>query len=397
MGPTQSPAGRAQFGPAGGLMEKPVRMSKAPVATSNAVWFLVGPFDSAETVRHQPIYTFPFLIGRRQDLPLSLSCKTISTVHAEISEGSPALMIRDLGSTNGTYVNGSRVKEPVVLNEDDLVQFANLPFRIRMHKTEESSHTIRESACDQALALVLFDKLMTEHAVTPFLQPIVRLNDRATLAYEVLARSRLFGLETPKDMFGVAQQLNLEVELSTMLRWEGVQVTRAMEPPPHLFLNTHPLELADQKLGDSLERLRENWPDQGMTLEIHESAVTQATRLTDLRSLLKRLDIKLAFDDFGVGQSRLNDLAEIAPDYVKFDMSLIRGIDSATPQRQQVLAALVQMVRNLGITSLAEGVETDAEDQACRQMGFDLAQGFLFGRPAPPLNFSAGHKGPKAL
>ena len=78
-----------------------------------------------------------------------------------------------------------------------------------------------------------------------------------------------------------------------------------------------------------------------------------------MRLLLKRLDIKLAYDDFGVGQSRLNELAEVAPDYVKFDMSLIRGIDSATPQRQQVLAALVQMVHNLGITSLAEGVETD--------------------------------------
>ena len=59
---------------------------QTPVISANAVWFLVGPFDSAETVRHMPIYTFPFLIGRRQDLPLSLSCKTISTVHAEITE-----------------------------------------------------------------------------------------------------------------------------------------------------------------------------------------------------------------------------------------------------------------------------------------------------------------------
>jgi EAL domain-containing protein (putative c-di-GMP-specific phosphodiesterase class I) len=145
--------------------------------------------------------------------------------------------------------------------------------------------------------------------------------------------------------------------------------------------------LADQKLGQSLERLRENWPDQPLTLEIHESAVTKAARMTQLRSLLKRLDIKLAYDDFGVGQSRLNDLAEVAPNYVKFDMSLIRDIDSATPQRQQVLATLVQMVRNLGITSLAEGVETAAEDATCQQMGFDLGQGFLYGRPAPPRDF----------
>src|SRR5208283_5223334 len=100
-----------------------------------------------------------------------------------------------------------------------------------------------------------------------------------------------------------------------------------------------------------------------LTLEIHESAVTKGARLAQLRSLLKRLEIKLAYDDFGVGESRLNDLAEVAPDYVKFDMSLIRNIDSATSQRQQVVAALVQMVLNLGIISLAEGVETEGEDE----------------------------------
>lgn len=352
--------------------------------SANAVWFLIGPFDSAMTLRHMPIFTFPYLIGRRKDLPLSLSCNTVSTVHAEIVESSNALVVRDLASTNGTYVNGRRVKEPVALAEDDLVQFANLPFRVRMQSSDDNSHTIRESACDRALALVLFDKLMSEHAVAPFLQPIIDLKDRRILAYEVLARSRLFGLEMPEDMFGVAQQLNLEVELSTMLRWEGVRVSRKMSPLPHLYLNTHPRELPDQKLDESLVRLRENWPDQPLTLEIHESTVTRGLRLAQLQSVLKSLDIKLAYDDFGVGQSRLSELAEVAPDCVKFDMSLIRDIDTATPQRQQVVATLVQMVRNLGIAPLAEGVETVGEDETCRQMGFDLGQGFLYGRPAAP-------------
>jgi len=362
-------------------------MPSASVTVANAVWFLVGPYDSEEVVRHMPVYTFPFLIGRRRDLPLSLSCKTVSTVHAEITQVGRALVIRDLGSTNGTYVNGSPVQEPVVLAEDDLVQFANLPFRVRMQSTEDNPHTVRESAGDRALALVLFDKLMSDRAVTPFLQPIINLKDHQIVAYEVLARSRLFGLETPGNMFGVAHQLDLEVELSTMLRWEGVRVTQSMAQPPHLFLNTHPRELAKEELGHSLERLRENWPDQALTLEIHESAVTEGARLDPLRSLLQRLDIKLAYDDFGTGESRWNDLAQVAPDYVKFDMSLIRDIHTATPQRQQVLATLVQMVQKLGITSLAEGVETTGEDETCRQMGFDLGQGYLYGRPAPPREF----------
>ena len=211
------------------------------------------------------------------------------------------------------------------------------------------------SASDRALALVLFDKLMTEHAVTPFLQPIVEMKDRRTVAYEVLARSRLFGLEMPRDMFGVAQQLNLEVELSTMLRWEGVQVDAEHAAAAALVSQHASPRVARSEARPVAGALRENWPDQALTLEIHEAAVTKGARLAELRLLLKRLDIKLAYDDFGVGESRLNELAEVAPDYVKFDMSLIRDIDSATPQRQQVVASLVQMVRNLGITSLGRG------------------------------------------
>ncbi len=348
------------------------------------MWFLVGPFDSAETLRHMPIYTFPFLIGRRPDVTLALSCKTISSTHAEINQVGRTMVLRDLGSTNGTFVNGRRVREPVTLAEDDLVQFANLPFRVRVQSTEVNANTVHESSCDHALALVLFDKLMSERAVTPFVQPIVRMEDHGIAAYEVLARSRLFGLEMPKDMFGVAQQLSLEVELSAMLRWEGVRVSQGMSPPPHLFLNTHPRELPDPQLGESLVRLRENWPEQALTLEIHEAAVTQGVELSELRGLLKRLNIRLAYDDFGVGESRWGDLAEMGPDYVKFDMSLIRGIDSATSQRRQVLSTLVQMVRNLGIVALAEGVETAREDAVCRELGFDLGQGYFYGRPAPP-------------
>ncbi len=129
--------------------------------------------------------------------------------------------------------------------------------------------------------------------------------------------------------------------------------------------------------------MRESHPDQPLTLEIHESAVTDAARMAEIRPALAKLNIGLAYDDFGAGQSRLNELSESSPDYVKFDMSLIRDIDAASPQRQQVVATLVQMVRNLGIISVAEGVETEAESETCLQMGFDLGQGFFYGRPAP--------------
>ena len=108
-----------------------------------------------------------------------------------------------------------------------------------------------------------------------------------------------------------------------------------------------------------------------------------------LRLVLTDLNMKLAYDDFGAGQARLNELVEARPDYLKFDRKLIAGLNSANTSRQQLVQSLVTMSKQLGITTLAEGVETAEEAAACKQIGFELMQGFYFGKPAkfesPPI------------
>ena len=68
---------------------------------------------------------------------------------------------------------------------------------------------------------------------------------------------------------------------------------------------------------------------------------------------------------------------------LKFDMKLVRGIDIAPKSKRQMVESLVHMTRDLGITPLAEGVETEEEATVCQQLGFELFQGFLFGSPIP--------------
>ena len=94
-------------------------------------------------------------------------------------------------------------------------------------------------------------------------------------------------------------------------------------------------------------------------------------------------DSGLAFDDFGVGQTRLDHLPKVHPDYLKFDISLIRSIHQASGEHQNMVANLVRMTKEMGIVSLAEGVETKEEHEACAQLGFDLVQGYFIGRPVP--------------
>jgi EAL domain-containing protein (putative c-di-GMP-specific phosphodiesterase class I) len=219
-------------------------------------------------------------------------------------------------------------------------------------------------------------------AVVPHFQPIVRLNNGERIGYEVLARSRLAGLEMPNLMFQVAADKNREAELSSVLRLEGLQLARSLPPQMHFYLNTHPVELVWPGLLGSLRTLRAQHPEARIVLEIHESAATAPDRLVELRECLQELGMQLAYDDFGAGRSRLMELTEVPPDVLKFDMHLIRRLDQATSERRNLVKTLVELVHDLHVIPLAEGVETAEEAAACRDVGFELAQGYLFGRPA---------------
>ncbi len=350
---------------------------------AQSVWMLLRTSTSSSDEQTISVQPTPFSVGRRPGSSMQLNHRTISGHHADLTMEQGQLRVIDRQSTNGTYVNGRRITEPVPLREEDLVQFADIAFRVKRDERLTSCHTIQEDVCDQALALVQFDRLMENRLVTPFFQPIIDLLTGRYIGYEVLARSRLFGLESCAAMFNAASRLNMEVELSRMLRWEGIREGLELPKGMVLFVNTHPLEIRREGLVDSMATARQLSQDVPIVLEIHEAAVTDPNEMRELRSQLRELNIGVAYDDFGAGQTRLSELVEAPPDFLKFDISLIRNIDSATPERQRMLASLVSLVKDLGIRPLAEGIETAGEAEVCRSIGFTSAQGYYFGRPAP--------------
>lgn len=350
-------------------------------SSTTTIWFLSGPLVSGEIQRHIPICDDRFLVGRRADVSLSLSSRTVSSIHAELSPNDEHLLLIDHGSTNGTYVNAERIAGRAVVRAGDLVQFAEFPFRVLRQSALKQSATVSQDVLGDALALVQFEQLLRDEAVVPHYQPIVELSDERIMGFEVLGRSEVPGLETPAAMFSAAAQLSLETKLSQMLRSHGVQRSHKCAQRPHLFLNTHPAELREPGLIESIKAIRNCNTSQEITLEIHEAAVADAASMKQLRAELKDLDVGLAFDDFGAGQARLVELTEVQPDYLKFDMSLIRDIHVACDEHKQMIASLVHMVCDLGIRPLAEGIESRDEGECCKELGFELAQGFLYGRP----------------
>jgi EAL domain-containing protein (putative c-di-GMP-specific phosphodiesterase class I) len=347
-----------------------------------------------------PIERFPFLIGRDASCDLSVAAAETSRQHARIERAeNGALRITDLNSGNGTFVNRARVRGSVPINDGDVLHFGTTEFRLR-RVDAKIAHLIEAQSGDQTILFRGGKPVLSEHFVVEerrFLdmiamrdvkavfQPIVRTHDGRTQAFEVLGRGCAEGLpESPMELFTLAARLGKEVELSEVFRWAGMSSAAAFGSEAMLFLNTHPKETFSEALYRSIAELRSMLPRARLVIEVHETAVTRVEDVRAMAEHLASMQVQFAYDDFGAGQARLLELAEVPPHFVKFDMSLIRGLDNANLVKRQLVEQLVHIVHNVGSIALAEGVESPEEARVCVDLGFDLIQGYLTGVPKAP-------------
>jgi EAL domain-containing protein (putative c-di-GMP-specific phosphodiesterase class I) len=206
-------------------------------------------------------------------------------------------------------------------------------------------------------------------------------------ATEALGRGTSSDLpEGPWPLFQLAESGDLEIALSRLFREVASNEAYQQAPGTTLFLNSHPSELNDiDALLESMSGLTHTKNGLRTVLEVHEDGVSDLGKLRDLQVGLKQMNIGLAYDDFGAGQSRLRELTEVPPDYLKFDMGLIRDIDTAPQVKRNLLAVLAETANASGTTTLAEGVASAGELACCIDMGMSLIQGFYFARPDPRI------------
>ena len=125
---------------------------------------------------------------------------------------------------------------------------------------------------------------------------------------------------------------------------------------------------------------------QYMHLEVTESLFTEHfDKLSDVLRECQQRGVKIELDDFGTGYSSLSMFQLLPLDIIKFDMSFVKGLDS--PRQMRVMAACVRLVHNLGLKSIAEGVETSQQLEKVKKMGIDAVQGYYYSRPLPKAEF----------
>lgn len=359
-------------------------------------WFLESYLGRAENLQRIPLSKFPIQVGRDPNIAIPIINHEISRVHAEFIIKNDDLILCDLNSTNGSFVNYKKLTGETTLQHGDIVHFANHEVRVLLESSNPSNlgKTIVQDSIPQLskklpTGLSELQFLLDTRAIEAEFQPIVDLKGNL-FAFEVLGRGSRQDLpKYPLGLFKIAESLpGKDAELSLLMRNCGVEQSSNQSNVYPLFMNTHPAEIRDIKyLLDTLDGLRNHYGDIPLVLEIHEDAVTDITQMKKLSRELKAMDIDLAYDDFGSGQARLIEMIEVPVKYVKFDIALIHGLHYASKAKQKLVAALVAMTKDMGIQALAEGVENAEELAVCEQMEFDLIQGFFFGRPKTQLDY----------
>ncbi len=358
-------------------------------------FYLESSTGQTELPRRIELEAFPVTFGRHPDCIVQLNVDRISRQHARIEQSATGLRIEDLGSTNGTFVNHQPIDSPTPIVAGDVVHLADHEFRLMrdrqprgaMDRDVSSAETVvgmEALPSNFPLLMGAFFELLENQQVAAYRQPIVT-PDGSVFGWELLGRSLHPELtEGPDQLFGLARALGAEVRLSRLLRRQSFEAASRMGVTQPFFFNNHPAECEDfDGLLSELKDLRAHFPDLGLVFEVHEAAVTDLDQMAEVRRELAGMDIALAYDDFGAGQARLLELIEVPPDYLKFDIALVRGLETRESAKYRLLSTLHDLISGMGIQTLAEGVEDAHCADLCIEIGIDLMQGFHFAWPEP--------------
>jgi EAL domain-containing protein (putative c-di-GMP-specific phosphodiesterase class I)/CheY-like chemotaxis protein len=217
-------------------------------------------------------------------------------------------------------------------------------------------------------------RVLRERTFSPVYQPIVTLGSREAIGFEAL--THFHDGVAPDVRFPEARAIGLasEYELATLR--SAVEGAAGLPRDAFLSVNLSPdvVTSAGRKLADVVEQ-------SGRPLVIEVTEHAQIPDYAAFRRAVGRLgDVSIAVDDAGAGFASLRHILELEPAFAKLDISLVRGIDE-DPLRQALAAGLVYFAARGGCRLIAEGVEQEGEAATLREIGVELGQGYLFGRP----------------
>jgi EAL domain-containing protein (putative c-di-GMP-specific phosphodiesterase class I)/GGDEF domain-containing protein len=233
-----------------------------------------------------------------------------------------------------------------------------------------------------------FRAILRNSSIRIVFQPIIDLSSSEIFGWESLSRGPVNSpFESPLLLFDFAEEMGELFELERTCRRRALDEVGKMAPGQKLFLNIHPRALVDPKFtpGRTLEMIGKH----GLKAENIVFEITERHSVKDFSLFHKALEhyrrqgFLVAIDDVGTGHSGLWSLAEIRPDFIKIDRSLIRHIES-NPVKRALLETFVTFSEKIGSRIIAEGIEKETELTSVVSMGVHFGQGYYIALPQNP-------------
>lgn len=334
----------------------------------------------------------PFTIGRLTGNDLVVSHPEVSGSHAELISRGDGWLLHDLGSTNGTFVNGVPISGKIMLARGAILHFGSVSYRVLDEIEEEEPCCVTVSAPETSAKIrgvVEVYRIIEQGRGRTHFQPILSLENGEPLGWEALGRAFPLPTVDTGTLFELAAMDQIAAKLSRVFFQRAQQCLECghcwpKSRRPHVFLNLHPDEILTPKFKEFLFDLgaSELAGSYQLVLEFPESLADKNREMEVWMRDVREQGILVAFDDFAKGQSRISDLVTTPPDFLKLDRELITGLCAGGP-RETLLRGVVDTCVELGVKIIAEGVEIEAEREFCVQLGIPYVQGFLLARPAP--------------
>lgn len=344
--------------------------------------------------------SFPLTIGRNGDCELQIESPKVSREHAVITEGETGLHIRDLGSTNGTSVNGQRI-EDADLNDGDIVVIADIQFTFYAAHSGGRRDTVTMPIGDRGnwdpgpevprrliREVRRAHEMLTHRGVRCRIGPIIQPHG-----------NRLFGFQAgdpcdDRTGGGVAEQIlatdcRLAEQICYLNRLIVAEESLRYPEPTNLFVRLHQSEIGGDGLAESLESLAE------ILRGRHQLVVTVPVALVGVTSYFARIRQRLseigafvAYGGFEASSAQMRQWSSEPPEFVKLAPSLVRGI-GGDQQRRRLFSSLIKTAADLRVRLVASGIRDRKDLEACRELDCPLADGPLFGSDWPDAAFSA--------
>jgi EAL domain-containing protein (putative c-di-GMP-specific phosphodiesterase class I) len=367
-----------------------MRTNLLPKAGATALWMERDvPGQPPERIE---LNSFPYTIGRNETCDYQIRSSRVSREHAEIFRDAGVLRIRDLGSTNGTFVNGKRIEEHRLV-EGDLVVIADTQFSLRsnraggvrktvtqvMHQADGDAEGEEHAGRELIYAIRRRQEILLHRAARTRFQPIYDLAENCCVGYEASPRPQCQQENSAPHQALDATDCRLTERMNQLHRLIAAEHFANLPGARLLFVRLQSAEVGADLLPQALARLAAAAAERQIVAEIPDGAVVDIPYFRDFRDELRALGIQVAYGGFAGTPVQLKARAEFAPDYLKLAPALARGLDKST-QRQEQVKALLAAARDSGAQLIVAGVHCDNEARACRDIGCRLAQGDHFGK-----------------